>query len=620
MAGKRKSHNTTIWIVLLMAYFFIVAPYISRSINPPPPEEENAPQQESEKKSSKKNKSAPKTIEAEKDVAKPVDAKATTPAETATADAPKIAAANTKISDKQPKEIESYSLESEDLHIEFTNVGGAIKSVLLPNYFAAPKPWEKPSEKLKILEPLTQAYLPLILTGVPDDEGSGILSGADADLANRRFFAVVDKAERKIVFTTTIDNKIIVEKTYIIPEKGYRIEFQLKLQNIGNDEQKLRYRLFCGSGLKKEESGRQYLRTGVVGYRVPGDQVKTADGSDLDFSESEESKIAWAAVRDKYFAAILMPKTNGKKSDSIGHVASFVFDTEDEDFGEDLAVAMDSNRVKIQSGESFEQGFTYYVGPIDKSMLKEDFGAILSFGSYLGWISEIMLFVLNGIYVALPNYGICILLLTIIMQVLTHPLTKKQQISMFKMQKLGPHLKQLREKYKSDKNKLNTETWALYKKAGVNPFAGCWPMLIQIPIFIALYTALNQAIELRQAGFMWWIDDLSQPDAVMPLNISFLFISIKSLNILPLMMTASMLIQQWLMPKTQDAQAQQQQKMMMFMPVIFLFILYDLPSGLCLYWTFRNILSIVEQKIIKKHLAAEDEQVDIRKEKKSNNL
>ncbi|MDD5680896.1 MAG: membrane protein insertase YidC, partial [Candidatus Omnitrophica bacterium] len=194
--------------------------------------------------------------------------------------------------------------------------------------------------------------------------------------------------------------------------------------------------------------------------------------------------------------------------------------------------------------------------------------------------------------------GIAIILLSILVNMVLFPLSRKSYESMKKMQTIQPHMDRLREVHKDNPQKLNKETMELYKKYDVNPMGGCLPLLLQIPVFIALYQALMKSLELRGSGFLW-VKDLSMPDAV-PLPLSLPLIG-NSINVLPILMTIGMAFQQkFSTPKgaAQSAQQKQQQQMMIIMPVVFLFVMYSFPSGLVLYWLVNTILTMFEQRAI----------------------
>jgi YidC/Oxa1 family membrane protein insertase len=198
-----------------------------------------------------------------------------------------------------------------------------------------------------------------------------------------------------------------------------------------------------------------------------------------------------------------------------------------------------------------------------------------------------LLTTLNLIHAVIPNYGVAIILLTVIVKIIFWPLTHKGTESAKKMQKIQPLVAELREKYKDQPQKMQKAQMALYKEHGVNPMASCLPMLVQLPIFIALFTVLRSAVELRFAPFLW-IADLSEPEGLLAGVLPF---PQGGLNILPILMTLTMVLQQRLTPTAGDPQ---QQKMMMIMPVVMLFILYSMPSALVLYWTVSQSLSIAQ--------------------------
>ncbi len=215
------------------------------------------------------------------------------------------------------------------------------------------------------------------------------------------------------------------------------------------------------------------------------------------------------------------------------------------------------------------------------------------------WLEVVLKWILNLLYKIIPNYGVGIILMTIIIKVILWPLTKKSTASTAKMTALQPQLKELQEKYKDNPQKLNQETANLYKEAGASPLGGCLPMLIQFPILIAMYGLLNKHFELRGAMFIpGWISDLSVPETVATLGFNLPFLG-NEIHVLPILYTASMIFSMKITQAQQGASAQQGKGMTMFMtyvmPILFFFILYSAPSGLLLYWSIQNILSMVQQ-------------------------
>jgi len=221
-----------------------------------------------------------------------------------------------------------------------------------------------------------------------------------------------------------------------------------------------------------------------------------------------------------------------------------------------------------------------------------------------GWtdiIARPLLYTLRFFNRYVNNYGISIILLTVLVKIIFWPLTRKSYQSMKQMQKLQPMMARIREKYKDNREQLNREMMALYKTYKVNPLGGCLPMIIQIPVFFALFRILGSAIELRHAPFMFWINDLSAPDRLFNFAFKIPFMSPPyGIPVLTLLMGASMFIQQKMTPTPGDPT---QAKLMMFLPIIFTFMFINFPSGLVLYWLVNNILSIGQQYQIQKRSA-----------------
>jgi len=246
--------------------------------------------------------------------------------------------------------------------------------------------------------------------------------------------------------------------------------------------------------------------------------------------------------------------------------------------------------------------FTIYAGPKDLSNL-ESVGHHLTRTVNLGWftfVAEPMLRILKLFHHVSGNYGVDIILLTVLVKLITVPLTHKSFKSMQEMQKLQPQMKKLQEKYADDRTALNKEVMELYRRHNVNPLGGCLPMIIQMPIFIGLYNALLSAVELRHAPFAWWINDLSAPDRLPPIPHPPLAVIAGTeirIPVLTLLMGVSMLVQQRMTPQTGDPA---QQRMMMIMPLVFTVMFINFPSGLALYWLVNNVLTIAQQMLMQR--------------------
>ncbi|MDA1140790.1 MAG: membrane protein insertase YidC [Planctomycetota bacterium] len=278
-----------------------------------------------------------------------------------------------------------------------------------------------------------------------------------------------------------------------------------------------------------------------------------------------------------------------------------------------LSASLQSAKLEILPGQSRNYEFTIYAGPLSPAELDPygDVALIYDLGWFaaIGNLLHICLDFFHAFSKNLPQvvggYGLAIILLTFLVRGGLHPLNRKAQASMHAMSRLGPDLQKLKDKYGEDKQRYQKEMMGLYKDNNVNPAGGCLPMFLQLPVFIALYRVIQSSVALRGEGFLW-MADLSKPDCLLCLPFTLPLLG-ESLNLLPLLMVALWILQQKLTPKnTTDPQQVQMQKMMTWMPVIFGFMFYGMPSGLVLYFVVSSSLGIVESKMIKKALAEKD--------------
>ncbi|MBU4199577.1 MAG: membrane protein insertase YidC [Verrucomicrobia bacterium] len=319
-------------------------------------------------------------------------------------------------------------------------------------------------------------------------------------------------------------------------------------------------------------------------------------------SQKENTPVDWVAVKSKFFVEILAPEggtaayrvraeralTPGERQDASQAPKSA-------EIASVSATALFSE-ITLAPGESLTRSLNYYVGPKKYSILKR-LGLHQEEVMDFGWwkpVCKFLLVVLNIIYDYVPNYGIAIILLTILIRIIFWPLTHKSTESMKKMQELQPLMTELRAKYKDNPKKMQEETMGLYKKHKVNPVSGCLPMLIQIPVFVALFVVLRSAIELRFANFLW-ISDLSEPENLLAGILPY------PLNILPIFMAVTMAWQQKLTPTSGDPN--QQKMMLIFMPVMMLVMFYKMPSALVLYWSANQVIMIAQMLIQKERMA-----------------
>ena len=293
-------------------------------------------------------------------------------------------------------------------------------------------------------------------------------------------------------------------------------------------------------------------------------------------------------VRSKYFTVLMTPDSPVSEFRQTRHHANG--DTGPKLLSFDVRDAFD-RRAAVSSSN-----YTVYLGPLDYDILlgyERHYEDMMNWG-WFGFIGKWSLRLFKWLYSYIPNYGIVLIIFSVLVKLLTSPLTRRQLASTQKMQQAQPAIAELNEKYKGDAQKLQQEQMKLYKEMGVNPMGGCWPLLVQMPILIAMFNLFRTTIELRGAAFgglEWWIADLSLPDTVA-------MIGGLPINPLPLIMSATMILQQKLMTPSGAATNPQMKNMPYIMTVMFLFIFYRFPSGLNLYYTLFNVMSIAQQKLL----------------------
>jgi YidC/Oxa1 family membrane protein insertase len=289
-------------------------------------------------------------------------------------------------------------------------------------------------------------------------------------------------------------------------------------------------------------------------------------------AKSYGSDVVWSGITNKYFLMAVAPSDSALKQIQIGMGEGSVYNR------------LISSFVTLERGENLSFEYVSFLGPKDYDLLlkaEHQFEQAIDYG-FFKILAHPLMVVLKFFYGFLGNYGVAIILLTVCIKIIFWPLTQKSYSSMKGMQKLQPEMQKLREKFAKDKQRLNQEMMAFYKENRVNPLGGCLPMVIQIPVFFALYKVLLGSIELRHAPFMLWITDLSAKDPY---------------YVTPLIMGATMFIQQKMTPTNMDPT---QEKIMLMMPVVFTFLFLNFPSGLVIYWLVNNLLTILQQYLIRR--------------------
>lgn len=322
----------------------------------------------------------------------------------------------------------------------------------------------------------------------------------------------------------------------------------------------------------------------------------SADEDDEDFYAYAGIQVQWVSVSNKYFCSVLK-SSGGNFQLSLPSPRPAVADNKGKEYNV-ISAGATLPPMTLQPNAAATFDFSSYTGPKSGSALNEfvpsgDKVMHLAWGP-LNYLARLLMWILNLLYYVFHSYGVSIIILTLLVRSAFYPLTARGNESMRKMQKVQPLFKELKEKYKDDPQLLNQKMTELYRKEGINPLAGCLPILLQIPIFFALYAMLDNAIALRHVSFLW-CKNLAAADTIFSIPLGFTLplagIDAIPVNPLVLMMTVLMVIQQRMTPMAADPA---QKKMMAMMPVIMLLFLYDLPSGLTLYWTISNLFSIIQ--------------------------
>ena len=382
-----------------------------------------------------------------------------------------------------------------------------------------------------------------------------------------------------------IFNNTFLYKHLTFSPENYTVDIRVDLSSAENNLYREASIVWTG-GLAVTEKNKTEDLTYFQSYVFQGGELE-----DFKASENEKSNVVfngattWAATRTKYFTAALIPSDPFlvKRAEISGIKKTVEY--------YDLKLTYDSRD---------DLSALLYLGPLEYGKIK-DLGVgldeIMDFGwAFIRPISKGVLYVLTEMYKVIPNYGFVLIVFSFLIKILVYPLTKKSYQSTTAMQALQPEISKLKEKYKSNPQKLNQATMELYKKKGVNPLGGCLPMLLQMPLLFALFIVFRTTIELRSKPFMWWITDLSAPDKILELPFTIPIYG-SYVAALPILMVVSMFVQQKMMAGPSQ---QPQQKMMQYtMSFFFFFIFNSFPSGLNLYYTLFNILTIAQQKLVK---------------------
>ncbi len=451
----------------------------------------------------------------------------------------------------------------------FTTRGGALKSFKLKSYN---KTLDKNSGLIELVavkdfmpKPLNVSF-PDSTFDIPPD------SMYEADQAELKLSP--DGGQKKLTFRQIYPNEIKVEKIYTFQPGKYVFDLEIRVHNLSsqtlNQNPSLSWTQFVDPAVETDS----YSHDGPISYIA-----NTLDRHVVKKITEQNvlgPNVAWGAFESKYFMAAMVPHNP--------ILTSLYLSNDSQNM---VSVGLRGPKNVIPVGQVALFNYSLYMGPKDYEILKEKGVGLeyaIDFSDWLRWLVVPLLIVLKFLFGYVQNYGLAIIILTILIKIIFWPLGNKSYRSMKEMQKLQPKVAELRERYKDDKTRLSQETMALYKSHKVNPLGGCLPMIIQIPVFFGLYKALLYAIELRHSPLFLWIQDLSAKDPY---------------YITPVIMGVTMFIQQKMAPPVGDPM---QAKIMLLMPVVFTVLFLGFPSGLVLYWLFNNVISIGQQMYInKKH-------------------
>lgn len=515
----------------------------------------------------------------------------------------------------KPEEVQVV-LENEDLIVSLSSYGGAITEIVLKQY---------PSEN-----PHTTANpSPIVLNKVSDQPALALNRSTGAQFAPMaRFYEVLTQTSSSVTFRAALPNGLVIERVYSLSNRGdadgpdsYVISHLTTLKNQSTVPLILD-RAFLNIGTAAPTAA-DYMGFNLnASYFDNGDYdnipaSKFAGGGFIFKKEPKEKIeesgiIQWGAVKNQFFVTIFTPETPAEGIVARG--IRFPLDPATGKVPTGITAALEFGIPALQPGEEHVLSGGFYTGPKDIDRLsqlgnhQEDVMQLGWFlGMFLGFISfvgRMLLTLMGGIHGFIGNWGFAIILTTLVIRLFLWPLTAKAARSSKRMQELQKPLQQIREKYQDNPQKLNQEMMKLWKKHKINPLSGCWPVLIQFPIFISFFNLLRNSSDLRFAEFLW-IHDLSMPDATIPVPGGAALPLIGSaINILPFFWLVSMYFQMKMMPTPSIDNAQA--KIIKWMPFIFFPFTYYFSSGLVLYWTTTNCFSIFQQWITNRSRDEED--------------
>lgn len=448
----------------------------------------------------------------------------------------------------------------------FTNQGGTLKKLTLKKYRETSA---SDGEAVSLVSAMNPEGLAL-----GTEAAAFGLQAATLYTSSVASLKISGAETKKLEFSWTSPQGISVKKIYTFSGDGYAITLDNQISNLGLNKVAGNLNLLLPVPAQPKTDLSRFETHDVVTLddgAFAKEAVKEIDKDPLQYS----ANIDWTGYADKYFLSAVLSKDNSIAAVKVSKGTGAFVDT-----------TVTSPSFELQPGQTHQVEYRLFFGPKGLDILKAQ-GQGLEKALDLGWFAALakpLLYILQYFYNYTHNYGIAIIIITVIIKILFFPLTHKSYKSMKDMQKLQPKMAELKEKHKDDRDALNRSIMELYRTHKVNPLGGCLPMIVQIPVFFALYKALMFSIELRHAPFMLWITDLSAKDPY---------------YVTPIIMGATMFIQQKMTPTSMDPI---QAKMMLALPIVFTFMFLNFPSGLVIYWLVNNVLTIAQQAYINRTL------------------
>ncbi|MBI3794015.1 MAG: membrane protein insertase YidC [Nitrospinae bacterium] len=433
-------------------------------------------------------------------------------------------------------------------NVSISTTGGIVESIKLFRYKDAD------GGPIEIVDAKSQ-FRPLSLEFATPEASNKINSAVFSSAAPDKITLTAGNKDVSVPLTMALPNGVVITKTLVFHHLSYLVDLQIGVSGPGVEGTTFGV---SWNGIAGEE-GKSYSYVGPV---VLVDDKRLADSPKEKEPQTHEGNVLWGGVTNKYYCAAFLPTAVKSK------------------FTARKTGEKDVVTLQLPAGSA--NGLAFYAGPKDHGELNKTGRELIRMINY-GWfdiLANPLFILLTWFNSIIGNFGFSIILLTVLVKLLFWPLSQASFKSVEKMKKVQPEMKMLQERYKNDRTKMNEELIALYKKYNINPMAGCLPIILQIPVFVALYKVLLESIDLKGANFVLWIHDLSTKDPY---------------YVTPVLMGLSMLAQQKMSPSSTDPL---QRKLMLAMPLVFTVMFINFPSGLVIYWLVNNLLSILQQYLL----------------------